>query len=354
MDINLSALYFERQLLHKKFKVHTPTQVAKTVCGVNAQRGITVYLSFWNRINNFNKNNLDTLLYHKKTLVKTWCMRGTVHVIPSDLFFMYIQAINPVRLIPKNPGIPDEVYTHVINALEKPQTKSEIAEKIQDKINCKTKEVRTMVSRAVRVLGYKGIIVYAQPRGSKFFTRECEFALTENWLPHIPCITQEDAQKQLLLYYLKCYGPATLHDFAYWTGFKMKETRELFQSVNIEEVEIEGNSYYVTPGDSLDGEGGGGIALLPEYDSYVMGHKEKSRILDLQYKSQVFLPLAGVAATMVRDGQVIGTWKMKKDGDTLLFSTHPFELMPEEDMEKIYKHMENIANFMDLNCCITV
>jgi uncharacterized protein YcaQ len=347
MTVNLTRLYFQRQLLHEKTKADSLRDVAASICGVNAQRGITIYLSFQNRMRDFRKEDLDRALYQTKELVKIWCMRGTVHIIPSAQFEWYQKATTPSRLWQPS-DISEDFCEKVVAVLEEPLTKSEITERIMEKVAMREKELRTKVGRAVRVLGYNGVIVFGNPRGTGVHVREYEFALAENWLQPDKSITEDEARKILLTSYMRCYGPATVQDFAYWAGFKVREARKICESVDLEEVKIGSRSYMKIPGDSLNYEEENSIVLLPPYDSYVMGHKDKKRIIEEQYKSRVFLPLASVAATIVKNGQVIGTWKTKKDGSTLVIWVGVFEESEEHDMDSIQEEIQKIARLIDV------
>lgn len=347
---DMTQLYFERQLLHARAKAPDPLKVAASICGVNAQRGVTIYLSFWNRMHDLKKDVLDCALYQTKTLVKIWCMRGTVHIIPSEQFHMYKKATTPSRLWSPS-DISDNFCEKVIKVLEEPLTKSEIADRIQGKVNPTGKELRTKVGRAVRMLGYKGVIVFGSPVGTGVHIREYTFALAENWLPPFDSISEEEARQTLLSNYLRCYGPATVQDFAYWAGFKVREARKVFGLIDGEEVTIGAKKYYINAGDTFESEDESDhIVLLPEYDSYVMGHKDKSRIIKEEYRSQVFLPLAAVAATIVKNGHIIGTWHMKKDRtkDMVTFQISPFEKIKDDDLSSIHKEIKKIAQFMNM------
>lgn len=349
---DMTRLYFERQLLGAKTRVHHPVEVASSICGVNAQRGVTIYLAFWNRMHNLKKEDLDHALYRTRELVKIWCMRGTVHVVPSSQFRMYSAATTPFRLWA--PDISDSLCEKVIKVLEEPLTKSEIVDRIQGKVDVPEKDLSSQIARSVRILGYKGIIVFADALGTGFYTREYKFALAENWLPSEPLLSEEEARQHLLLNYLDCYAPATIQDFAYWAGFKVGEARKVFDSIDKEEVKIGGRPYYVRAEDALDAKEDetDRIVLLPEYDSYIMGHKDKSRILKEEHRTQVLLPFASVAATVVKNGRVVGTWNMKKEKRTLLFQMNPFDEHEERDLSLIHEEVKRIARFMDLEYCI--
>lgn len=350
MIVDLTQLYFERQFLSAKEKAAAPLHVAGSICGINAQRGVTIYLSCWNRIQGFKKRDLDTQLYETKELVKTWCMRGTVHIIPSDQFYLYQKATNPSRLWSPS-DISEDFCEKVVKTLEEPLTKSEIADRIQGKVNLDEKELRVKVGRAVRMLGYRGVVVFGNPRGKGFFFKEYEFVLAQDWVPHEDDAgSEQDTRRILLSNYLECYGPATIQDFAYWAGFKVREARKVLESVDTEEIRIGAKKYYVNPGDDLkiDGETNQ-IVLLPEYDSYVMGHKDKSRFIEESYRSRVFLPFAQVDPTIVKDGRVIGTWSMKKGKNLLTFQINPFGKLEEHDMCSIREEMEKMSQFMGLD-----
>lgn len=180
--IDLTQLYFKRQLLSAKAKATTPLHVAASICGINAQRGVTIYLSCWDRIHDFKKRDLDTQLYETKELVKIWCMRGTVHIIPSDQFYIYQKATNPSRLW-SPADISENFCKKVVKTLEEPLTKSEITDRIQPKVNLDEKELRVKVGRAVRMLGYRGVVFFGKPRGKGFSLREYEFVLAKDWIP---------------------------------------------------------------------------------------------------------------------------------------------------------------------------
>jgi hypothetical protein len=351
VEVDLTRLYFARQLLHPTTKVASPLEVARRICGINAQRGPTVYLSCWNRITHFRKEDLDTALYETKTLVKTWCMRGTVHVIPSDEIYLYMKAASPALSREVTAGF-KRVCMRVADVLEEPLTKSEIKDRIHGKTDVAEKDLNVWVSRAVRFLGYTGQVVYGTPLGKGITIRACTFVRTDCWLPASDSyshLTQEEARKNLAAQYVSCYGPAAVQDFAYWAGLKVGEARDAFDSAGCLEFPMEPSQkrYFVRAGDTCAmPHEEGNVSLLPQYDSYVMGHKYKSRILEEEYKSKVFLPLAEVAAVILRDGFIIGTWQMKKDRNSYLFHVDTFTDCEESEMSLIFEKVDEMAHFL--------
>ncbi|KYK33349.1 MAG: hypothetical protein AYK18_15070 [Theionarchaea archaeon DG-70] len=352
MVLDLTRLYYTRQLLHAKTKANDPAEVAESICGVNAQRGVTVYLSFWNRMHNFRKEDLDRALYKKKILVKNWCMRGTLHIIPSSQFYMYMKATNPSYSWSVSDNFKN-FCQKILKIFDEPLTKSEIVDRIRDKTDLSEEKLPIWVSSAVRYLGYKGVIVYGKPLGKGIYIRECRFTLAKDWLPNVDLsISEDEARKDLLLNYLSCYGPATVQDFAYWAGIRVREARSIFDSVNVQQVKIEGlkQKYYTRLGDKYNTRyEEDQIVLLPQYDSYIMGHKNKSRIIEENHKSEIFLPLAVVRATIIKNGNIIGTWKMKKNGKTLKFQVTPFKKVDESVQSEIDAEIKKITHVMGVS-----
>jgi uncharacterized protein YcaQ len=89
----VTRLYLVKHQLLQKAKKNHIVKVVDNVCGLHAQAAQTPYLSLWNRIEDFEDGLLDKALYRDRTLVKVWCMRGTLHVIPSQDLPIYNKAL---------------------------------------------------------------------------------------------------------------------------------------------------------------------------------------------------------------------------------------------------------------------
>src|SRR4030042_4683057 len=89
----LTQLYMHKQFLASGDREACLGGVVNTLCGLHAQNSLTPCLSLWNRIRCFKSELLDTALYKEKSLVKTWCMRGTLHIIRSDALPVYNNAL---------------------------------------------------------------------------------------------------------------------------------------------------------------------------------------------------------------------------------------------------------------------
>src|SRR5262249_40206670 len=70
---------------------------------------------------------------------------------------------------------------------------------------------------------------------------QVKFARADSWLPKLkPCpLSEAQAQCFLLRKYLRAYGPATLSDFAHWSGIPVTQVRPLRALIGEDALEIE-------------------------------------------------------------------------------------------------------------------
>ena len=87
------------------------------------------------------------------------------------------------------------------------------------------------------------------------------------------------------------------------------------------------------------------VRLLPQFDALIMGHKDKTRFMRSDDKKRIFLPRAGVAATILLDGRVEGVWKMRKKKKQWALELSPFRDLSKEEDEALGKEIEELRRF---------
>lgn len=122
--------------------------------------------------------------------------------------------------------------------------------------------------------------------------------------------------------YLEAYGPATMKDFAYWTGLKMADVRPAFEDLGdeLQPVLVEGlkGTRFMTR------EGYAKISemprvptlrLLAKFDPLTMGHADKSLFLKPEHRTRVFRKAGQVEAIVLWRGQAVGTYRIHRKGN---------------------------------------
>ncbi len=364
----MNRLYLIKHHLLRKAKKNQLARVVDDVCGLHAQAPTTPYLSLWSRVENFENTQLDKALYNDKTLVKTWCMRGTLHVIPSEdlpiynkaLRKMWLEQHEPSNHAPGWPSMDDRkrlIYPKILEALsQKPLTRNELSAEVHQLLKDDSKPYESFFSAWGGILketAYQGLTVHAQPCG-----RESCFARLDKWLPHINLdeIDEDQAKERLLIKYLHGYGPASLQDFSTWSGLNITDFKKAIEGVRpqLEEVEIEGvkGRFLMLREDfkaldSISVNEKAPACLLPKFDSILLGHKVRTRIIEDEHRKYVFKPKVGdIAATVLVDGKVVGTWRQEKTRRVLAITVTPFEKIRKDDLKEVEEKARELSQFM--------
>jgi len=365
-------LYLIKHHLFQKAEKKDIVKAVDDVCGLHAQAPATPYLSLWNRVEDFENGLLDEALYTDKTLVKVWCMRGTLHIIPSQELPIYNKALRRMWFehhgrymrAPDWPSIEERkkvIYPKILEALvQKPLKRKELMAKVRLLLKDDSKPYQRLFSGWGGILketAYEGLTVHAQP-----CNRESCFARLNSWLPQIDInkIDEGKAQEKLLIKYLRGYGPASKQDFCLWSGLMAGDTQRVIGSVSdfkLEEVKVEGlkGSSWILKDDfklldSIDLKEKASPRLLPKFDSFLLGHKDRTRIIQGEYRKYVFMMKVGdIAATVLINGQVVGTWRHEKTKESLTVTIKLFQKISKEDLKEVKEEAKALSQFMGFN-----
>lgn len=149
-------------------------------------------------------------------------------------------------------------------------------------------------------------LVCSGPRRGKQFT----YALLEERVPPAPAITREEALAELVRRYFQSHGPAQAHDFAWWSGLTLADTKAGLDLVGnaLERVTVDGVDYWLVPSDppALPAE----LFLLPTFDEYGIAYKDRSAFYNREDAGKTEAGYTGgFPHFMVYRGRVIGLWR---------------------------------------------
>ncbi|HEX6339108.1 MAG TPA: winged helix DNA-binding domain-containing protein, partial [Jiangellaceae bacterium] len=175
----------------------------------------------------------------------------------------------------------------------------------------------TMGPRVMFQIAAEGRVIRTRP--VKSWSSANRWALTEAWLPDLALDRPvPDAEQELARAWLRAFGPGTVADFKWWTGWTISRARKVLAAVGAVEVGLEdGETGYVLP-DDLDpvGEPEPWTAFLPSLDPAVMGWAMPGRdwYLHDPAKQQLYDRSGNIGPTVWSDGRVVGGWAQRADG----------------------------------------
>lgn len=140
-------------------------------------------------------------------------------------------------------------------------------------------------------------VICSGPRQGKQFT----YAMVAERTPGGATLSRDDALSELARRYFQSHGPATVHDFSWWSGLTMRDARTAVATVP-------GELVLRTP-PPLESVAGAHY-LLPNYDEYLIAYKHRGAVIDPQRARNlgVFTSLEYPHHVIV-DGRVAGSWR---------------------------------------------
>ncbi len=260
-------------------------------------------------------------------LVKTWTLRGTVHLVPEKDLPLYLPLCGTAEDVCESPWYRWSAGCGEVNPPERERHFARImAEAISAGIDTR-EELRLHLrgcgmtdaeeSRLfdpwgglIRELAEAGVLAFRAHMADEIHPDETKrYRLLAPFTP----MDEKSARIELLRRYFTHYGPAALRDAAYFFRWTQSEVKALLPHLPVETMEFAGRTHFFIPGNEPPC-GMPPVILLAGFDPLMMGYrKEDNPFLPQEHLRGIF-NLAGIVnpAILLR-GRVVGKWK-EKDG----------------------------------------
>lgn len=381
LKVSLVNSYLARkQHLLPASRLADVVQVTRDIVALHATGATGPYLSLLARVPDFQRQALEDTLYEQRDLARVHCMRMTLHVVPSDEVPFFLQAYVErhtraefrgwERLLVRA-GLCQEgeaeallkkLHRRVLDVLiEKgPSTVRQISQavpelkaKIRHDVGKPYEGGFSIGSRIMLTMSVLGLLVRARPRGT-WRSNLYEYAALSDWLPGVDLesVTSQGARAWLVRRYLAAFGPATLDDVQWWTGFSKGETEEALEALKpaVVEVVIEslGDGYLMLADDAqrlrdFAQPDVSYVFLLPGLDPYIMGYHNRRRFLAPEHRAKVFDRAGNAMLTVWANGRVVGAWGQRKDGGVIYGL---FEPVSEEERALLEGAVQRLEGFL--------
>jgi hypothetical protein len=315
--------------------------VAGRICGLHAQVMSSAELAVWARVEGVARGEVQGALWEERTLVKTWAMRGTLHLLPTADLPMWYGALARSRryrtaaVWKRILGISLEDLDRVTDAL---------GMALRDRVLTREELVRE-VGRATRLRAFNGKVPLngwgTVLKPAAFSGRLCfapsvgarvRFTSPETWLPRFDTAIAPDAAVACLMRrYFGAYGPATTHDFArWWGGNSVAEVRRWIAALGEEvtAVELGGESAWMLAADVGELRGLSktrSVRLLPGFDPYVVAaSRHAGELLPGDFRARIYRPQGWISPVLLVNGRMEGVWRHELKGSALEVTVEPF------------------------------
>jgi hypothetical protein len=253
-----------------------------------------------------------------RSIVRTWPLRRTLHFVAAADVRWLLQLLAP-RMIATGAGRLSRLELDaatmgrsrkaLVNALQGGQCLTRPAMyEILDRAKISTAGQRGI--HLIWRLAIDGVLCFARHEG-----KQPTFALLDEWIPSSRALDRDTALAELARRYFRSHGPATVHDFAWWSGLTVADAKIASEMVSAEFMR---DGPYLFPSDPPATRPG--LHLLPGFDEFLLGYKDRSASLAPAHARQIVPGGNGMfMPTIVADGRVIGTWKPASIGTPTRF-----------------------------------
>lgn len=186
-------------------------------------------------------------------------------------------------------------------------------------------------------------VVCSGPRRGKQIT----YVLLEERAPNAVDRPRNEALAELTRRYFAAHGPATLHDFAWWSGLTVADAKTGLATLSpsLTSETIDGQTYWFTADLSPGTEAGPKAWLLPTYDEFLVGFRGFGQATQAgRSGADAF----GFTSTIVVDGRVVGSWRRSYSNRTVAVELAPVAPLTEEEDEAVQAAVRRYGDFVGM------
>jgi hypothetical protein len=282
-------------------------------------------LAIFSRVEGVTPEDVRQALWQERTLVKTWAMRGALHLLAAEELPLYVAARNLkgtrnwdsyFAYYGFSPAQQEAFLAAAPQVLgAEPMTRQQLAAALAEQTGLPQLEALILSSSwgsPLKPSAFRGELCFGPSQG-----QNVTFVNPRAWLGEWPSIEPEQALQEIGRRYLQAYGPATPIDFTRWWGASISAAKKLFRSLGdeLEEVEVEGWRGFalratLEPMQRL--EPAETVQLLPLFDAYTLGlGRDIEPLLAPVYKLRVYRPQGWISAVVLVNGFIRGVWQHK-------------------------------------------
>jgi hypothetical protein len=316
--------------------------VAAAAVGLQAQDIGAARLGLRARSTAVDEASVVNAIQRERSAVRTWLMRSTVHLVAAEDLRWMAELYGPVmernhRTRWRNLGITDTVIdTALAHAREllggRGLTRHELAAELVAR-GLELSGDGQAPTHLLAALTARGLTCRGADRG-----RDATFVLIDDWLPPAP--PPADPLQELARRYFRAFGPATAADFATWSGLPSGAAIASIRD-ELTEVEFDGRrGWTLGPVEPVRA-----FRLLPMFDNYLLGYRDRTAMLDPGRHPQVYVG-GIIKASVVCDGRVIGIWRLDRAARAAAVRVTPFEPFTRRHHDELDRERADVERFV--------
>jgi hypothetical protein len=334
-------------------------ETARRLCGVQAQVMSFAELALAARVDGLHVEDVRDALWERRELVKTWAMRGTLHLLPSDELALWAGALSMRSYLWRTAawtryfGISVEELEALVTAIGssldgRGLTREELGAAVGELAGPRAQEqIASGWGTLLKPVAMEGGLVFGPNRG-----RNVAFVSPHQWIGPFDALPSEQAMGEVVRRWLSVYGPGSHEDLALWWGISPGRARKPLEALGEElvEVSVEGRRAFALVKDApaLESASTGRRArLVPGFDPYVVGFQPRGALVEPEFKGRVSRTAGWISPVVLVGGKAVGVWKHELRKGTMKITVDPFGKLPAARLRELSADAERFAAALD-------
>jgi hypothetical protein len=287
--------------------------------------------------------------YDKGEIIRTHLMRPTWHFVsPADIKWLLALTASRVNAACattfRQVGLDNKIFKISNAVIEKALQKEKSLTREELKIALHKKNIRTDDIRMICLLmraELDGLICSGTKQGKQF-----TYMLLDERVPASISFHKDEALAELTKRYFTSHGPATIKDFAWWSGLTITEAKKgiaLISSYLLNE-KIEDETFWFSSTIPIIKATKSNIQLLPAFDEYTVAYKNRHILIHPDSASRSSLEILN--PVIVQKGQIIGTWKRAVDKNNITIKSNLFTPLSPSALKSLQSAAKTYAKFI--------
>ena len=303
-----------------------PATILRDVCGLQAQVLSAAGLGMRARSAGLRLLDVDRALTEERSIVRSWLMRGTLHVVAAEDLHWLLAVLGPLfaggnQRRHAQLGLTADIKARGVTAIRQilsrsgPLTRYQIVDHLRSHgiiLDPRTQAPIHLIAFAAQ----KGVLCLGADRDNG----EPTYALLDDWIDRKVAKVVKEPLGELARRYFAAYGPATLEDLAAWSGLPAAEARSavLAARPSLGEVKITGRSAFL-PKNRLTNLASPTssepfLRLLPAFDTYLLGYRSRDLAVPRALRQRLQRGGGWLHPAVVVNGRAVAAWSLKKSG----------------------------------------
>jgi hypothetical protein len=335
-----------------------PATIVRQVVGLQAQVLSAAALGLRVRSVGLRADDVNRALNVERAIVRTWLMRGTLHLVAAEDLRWLIRLLGPVFARASATrhaqlGLNDDLKARGAAALRTiltnagPLTRSQLVDRLRGQgiaLDSKTQAPIHLIGLAAM----QGVLCLGPERDDG----ESTYVLLDDWIPRATLPSREAALAELARRYFAAYGPATVDDLRAWAGIPMADARFAVNGAlaSLAGVTIQGQPGFVLK-DRLEfalTASTQQVRLLPAFDAYVLGYRRRDLAVAPALQRRLQRGGGWLHPAVVVNGRAVAAWSLRKSAGRGRLQIEASEPISRAVRAGVESEVADIGRFLDL------